>query len=299
MYTYTFGIPLRISGQTCGTTTLWSSGYCSFNGNTRMVTFWSTACWLPLDPNNPWKKGGFLHPQKYGLYPLKMKETWVPMATHWFFNRLPELLFVLVVFSAWLFVPSRTTLTLKGHGSRDPRSEEKSKYIDDDGNVIKMPGADYADRGDRNGYKWCYHQFCMFFIFAISTISTTLKDIDMQFFQELCCKPSWTHLTISLLYCEPAAVMFVSRAGPWICLAERAGEDNGVRVLYDGMKWREAFLAWRWHLGEGSKGDTESTLPISVDSSEQGGWGGQKKTNTLLGIRVRRKMFCMLIYAII
>ena len=72
---------------------------------------------------------------------------------------------------------------LKGHGSRDPRSEEKSKYIDDDGNVIKMPGADYADRGDRNGYKWCYHQFCMFFILAISTISTTLKDIDMQFFK--------------------------------------------------------------------------------------------------------------------
>ncbi len=25
--------------------------------------------------------------------------------------------------------------------------EEKSKYIDDDGNVIKMPGADYADLG--------------------------------------------------------------------------------------------------------------------------------------------------------
>lgn len=24
-------------------------------------------------------------------------------------------------------------------------SEEKSKYIDDDGNVIKMPGADYQD----------------------------------------------------------------------------------------------------------------------------------------------------------
>ena len=36
-------------------------------------------------------------------------------------------------------------------------------------------------------------------------------------------------------------------------------------------------------MGEGSKGDTESTLPISVDSSEQGGWGGAEKKKHTFG----------------
>ena len=36
----------------------------------------------PLGPNNPWKKWRFwmvLIPGNYGLYPLEMRETWVPM----------------------------------------------------------------------------------------------------------------------------------------------------------------------------------------------------------------------------
>ena len=132
---------------------------------------------------------------------------------------------------------SRTTQRLKGHGSRDPRSEEKSKYIDDDGNVIKMPGADYADRGDRNGYKWCYHVLPpVLHVLAISTISTTLKDIDMQLFKNFAV--NHPELILQSLFST------ASRS---------AGEDNGVRVLYDGMKWREAFLAWRWHLGKEAK----------------------------------------------
>ena len=53
----------------------------------------------------------------------------------------------LVVFFCMTVCSQSNFQRLKGHGSRDPRSEEKSKYIDDDGNVIKMPGADYADRG--------------------------------------------------------------------------------------------------------------------------------------------------------
>ena len=35
-----------------------------------------------LDPNNTWKNQGFRSLQKYGLQPLKMKATWVPMVVN-------------------------------------------------------------------------------------------------------------------------------------------------------------------------------------------------------------------------